>query len=108
MEKYRNQFFRLRGNLNKFPFKGYLVTTSWWLLKTSLTISLFFIIIYLLFSQLLREIEGHDGFINSICFDKEGKKLLNVQVMWQKRILIENNYDCRVCSHDVTAAMLEE
>ena len=25
-------------------------------------------------SQLLREIEGHDGFINSVCFDQEGKK----------------------------------
>ena len=23
--------------------------------------------------QLLREIEGHSGFINSVCFDEEGK-----------------------------------
>ena len=27
-------------------------------------------------SQLLREMEGHDGFINSICFDEKGKNYL--------------------------------
>ena len=26
--------------------------------------------------QLLREIEGHSGFINSVCFDEEGKSCI--------------------------------
>lgn len=41
--------------------------------------------------KLLREIEGHDGFINSICFDKEGAKMfsadsIGVVMIWNSVI----------------------
>ncbi|XP_015754781.1 PREDICTED: jouberin-like, partial [Acropora digitifera] len=41
--------------------------------------------------KLLREIEGHDGFINSICFDKEGAKMfsadsIGVVMIWNSLI----------------------
>ncbi|KAJ7388554.1 Jouberin [Desmophyllum pertusum] len=41
--------------------------------------------------KLLREIEGHDGFINSICFDEEGAKMFSadsngIVIVWNSYI----------------------